>query len=69
VLTALRIGLFMAVLTIVFGASATFMLGRGIGPGLLPLGAAVLVVTLAISVLWGLGTWAADRWIAQARVS
>jgi hypothetical protein len=27
----------------------------------------VLVVTLLISVLWGLGTWAADRWIAQAR--
>ena len=67
VLTAMRIGLFMSVLTIVFGASATFMLGRGIGPGLVPLGVAVLVMTLAISVLWGLGTWAADRWIAQAR--
>jgi hypothetical protein len=67
VLTALRIGLFMSILTIVFGATATFMLGRGIGPGALPLAAAVLVVTLAGSVLWGLGTWAADRWIAQAR--
>jgi hypothetical protein len=67
VLTAMRIGLFMAVLTIVFGATATFMLGRGVGPGLVPLGVAVLVVTLAISVVWGLGTWAADRWIAQAR--
>jgi hypothetical protein len=67
VLTAMRIGLFMSVLTIIFGATATFMLGRGIGPGALALGAAVLVVTLAVSVLWGLGTWAADRWIAQAR--
>jgi hypothetical protein len=67
VLTAMRIGLFMSVLTIIFGATATFMLGRGIGPGALALGAAVLVVTLAASVLWGLGTWAADRWIAQAR--
>jgi hypothetical protein len=43
------------------------MLGRGIGPGAIPLAVAVLVVTLAASVLWGLGTWAADRWIAQAR--
>ncbi len=67
VLTALRIGLFMSILTIVFGASATLMLGRGVGPGAVPLAAAVLVVTLAASVLWGLGTWAADRWIAQAR--
>jgi hypothetical protein len=69
VLTALRIGLFMSILTIVFGATATFMLGRGIGPGALPLAAAVLLVTLAGSVLWGLGTWAADRWIAQARTT
>jgi hypothetical protein len=69
VLTALRIGLFMSILTIVFGATATFMLGRGIGPGVIPLAVAVLVVTLAASVLWGLGTWAADHWIAQARVA
>jgi hypothetical protein len=69
VLTAMRIGLFMSVLTIVFGATATVMLGRGMGPGALQLGAAVLVVTLAVSVLWGIGTWAADRWIAQARIS
>jgi hypothetical protein len=67
VLTAIRIGLFMSVLTILFGASAALMLGRGLGPGALLLGGAVLVVTLLISVLWGLGTWAADRWIAQAR--
>jgi hypothetical protein len=67
VLTALRIGLFMSVLTIVFGATATFMLARGIGPGAIQLAVAVVVVTLGVSVLWGLGTWAADRWIAQAR--
>lgn len=67
--TAARIGLFMSVLTIIFGASATMMLGRGLGPGALVLGVAVLVATLVISVAWGLATWAADRWIAQARVS
>lgn len=67
--TAARIGLFMAVLTIVFGSLVTFMLGAGFGQGILVLGAAVLVATLAISVLWGLATWAADRWIAQARIA
>lgn len=67
--TAARIGLFMAVLTIVFGSLVTFMLGAAFGQGILVLGAAVLVATLAISVLWGLATWAADRWIAQARIA
>jgi len=68
VLTAARIGLFMAVLTIVFGSLVTFGLGAGIGSGTIILGGAVVVATLAISVLWGLATWAADRWIAQARL-
>jgi len=67
--TAARIGLFMAVLTIVFGSLVTFGLGAGFGVGSLVLGAAILVATLAISVLWGLATWAADRWIARARVA
>jgi hypothetical protein len=67
--TAARIGLFMAVLTIVFGSLVTFGLGAGFGQGTLVLGVAVLMATLAISVLWGLATWAADRWIAQARIA
>lgn len=67
--TAARIGLFMAVLTIVFGSLVTFMLGAGFGQGTFVLGGAVLAATLIISVLWGLATWAADRWIAQARVA
>jgi hypothetical protein len=65
--TAIRIGLFMSVLTILFGAMVMLILGSGISAGALLLGATILVVTLGISVLWGLGTWAADRWIAQAR--
>jgi hypothetical protein len=68
VFTAARIGLFMAVLTIAFGSLVTLGLGAGIGSGTIILGGAILVATLAISVLWGLATWAADRWIAQARV-
>jgi hypothetical protein len=67
--TAVRIGLLMGILTIVFGILATVVLGAGIGPGTGMLGGAVLLATVAISVLWGLATWAADRWIAQARVS
>jgi len=66
--TASRIGLFMAVLTIVFGSLVTVGMGAGIGVGTVILGAAILIATLLISVLWGLATWAADRWIAQARV-
>jgi hypothetical protein len=62
-----QIGLFMSGMVIVFAALQALMLGRGFGPGLLALGAAVLIANFALSVLWGLGTWAADRWIAQAR--
>jgi hypothetical protein len=68
VLTAMRIGLFMSGLTIVFGGLVTLVLGRGVTVGILILGIAVLVATLLISVLWGLAAWAADRWIAQARM-
>jgi hypothetical protein len=65
--TAVRIGLFMSALTIVFGSLVTVVLGAGITSGTLILGVAVLVATLGMSVLWGLAVWAADRWIAQAR--
>jgi len=67
--TAVRIGLFMSFLTVVFGSLVTVVLGAGITTGTLILGAAVLVATLGMSVLWGLAVWAADRWIAQARIS
>lgn len=69
VATAIRIGLFMSVLTILFGGLVTLVLGNGISVGIAILGLAILVATLLISVLWGLATWAADRWIAQARVA
>jgi hypothetical protein len=69
VVTAIRIGLFMSVLTFLFGGLVTLVLGNGITVGIAILGLAVLVATLLISVLWGLATWAADRWIAQARVA
>jgi hypothetical protein len=69
VATAIRIGLFMSGLTIAFGALVTLVLGNGITVGIAILGLTVLLATFLISILWGLATWAADRWIAQARVS
>jgi hypothetical protein len=69
VATAIRIGLFMSALTILFGGLVTVVLGNGVTVGILILGIAVLLATLLISILWGLATWAADRWIARARVA
>jgi hypothetical protein len=66
--TALRIGLFMSVLTILFGGLVILVLGRGFTEGHVVLALAVLAMTLGISVIWGLAVWAADRWIAQARI-
>jgi hypothetical protein len=59
----------MSLLTILFGGLVVLVLGRGFTGGHLLLAVAVLVMTLGISVIWGLAVWAADRWIAQARVS
>lgn len=66
--TAARIGLFMAGLTLVFGAMVTLVLGAGLTAGTGVLGAAVVLATLVLSQAWGLTTWAADLWIASARV-
>ncbi|HEY7451064.1 MAG TPA: hypothetical protein VIA02_00920 [Candidatus Limnocylindria bacterium] len=65
--TAVRIGLFMSALTILFGGLVILVLGRGFTSGHVVLAVSVLGMTLAMSVVWGLAVWAADRWIAQAR--
>jgi hypothetical protein len=67
--TAIRIGLFMSVLTILFGGLVILVLGRGFTGGHVVLAVAVLAMTLGISVIWGVAVWAADRWIAQARIA
>jgi hypothetical protein len=67
-LTAGKIGLAMSGGTILIVGLGSLLLGSSIGPGALP-GAALLIgLTLAISVLWALATWSADRYIARARV-
>jgi hypothetical protein len=67
-LTAAKIGMLMLAGTILVVVLGSLLLGSRIGPGALP---AVLLLTaliLAISVLWALATWSADRYIARARV-
>jgi len=67
VLTAERIGLLMAGISVVFGAMVFLILGYGIGVGAATIAAAIVGATAVIAVGWGLATWAADRWIAAAR--
>lgn len=65
--TAAKIGLAMlggSVLIVVLGS---LLLGSSIGPGAVPAGVLLIGLTLAISVLWALATWSADRYIARAR--
>jgi hypothetical protein len=67
-LTAAKIGLAMiGSIVLVIGLGA-LMVGAGIGPGFIPLAGILAGITLLLSMLWAVVTWAADRYIAQARV-
>jgi hypothetical protein len=66
--TAAKIGLAMIGGTILIAALGWLMLGGPIGSGALPAAAILVGLTLLISMLWALATWAADRYIARARV-
>lgn len=44
------------------------MAGAVPGPGSVPVALVMLAGALALSVVWALATWAADRWIARARI-
>lgn len=67
-LTAAKIGLVMAAIVIGGLLLVTVVMGAVLGIGALRVTVAVFGVTLAVSVLWALATWAADRYIASARV-
>ena len=43
------------------------VMGAPLGGGAVRVTVAVFAFTLAVSVLWGLATWSADRYIASAR--
>ena len=67
-LTAAKIGLAMIGSIIGVIALGAILLGASIGPGFGPLAAVLVTATLALTVLWSLVTWSADRYIARARV-
>lgn len=67
-LTAAKIGLAMIGSIIGVIALGAILLGATIGPGFVPLAALLLTATLALTILWALVTWSADRYIARARV-
>ena len=67
-LTAAKIGMLMLVGTILIVVLGSLLLGSRIGPGALPAVVLLTGLILAMSALWALATWSADRYIARARV-
>jgi hypothetical protein len=68
-LTAAKIALVMVVLVLVFVFGAAIVMSGAV-PGLgALLGAAVMAVAaVVLAQVWAVATWAADRWIARARL-
>jgi hypothetical protein len=68
--TAAKIGLVMVVLVAMAVLAITvIMAGVLPGAGALQVGALMALMAAILSQVWGLATWAADRWIARARVT
>jgi hypothetical protein len=68
-LTAVKIALVMVVLVVVFVLGAAIvMAGRIPGLGALLGAGAMAVAAVILAQVWALATWAADRWIARARL-
>jgi len=67
VVTAVKIGLVMLAILLAFVAVSMLVFGFVPGPGAPVATATALVLTLVASVIWGVATWSADRYIARAR--
>jgi hypothetical protein len=67
-LTSAKIGLVMAAILIGGLLLVTVVMGAVLGAGAVRLTLAVFGFTLAVSVVWALATWSADRYIASARI-
>lgn len=67
--TAAKIALTMVLIIAVVVTGATLIMA-GVVPGLgaLVIGALLAVMAVVLGQLWAVATWAADRWIARARV-
>ena len=67
--TAVKIALVMvAVILAVVLLSTLVMTGLIPGPGVLPAIGLMVLMAIVLALIWALATWAADRWIARARV-
>jgi hypothetical protein len=68
--TSAKIGLVMVVL-VAMAVLAITVIMAGVLPGIgaLQVGALMALMAVILSQVWGLATWAADRWIARARVT
>jgi hypothetical protein len=68
-LTAVKIGLLMAaILLAVIAGAALLLFGAVPGIGALLAGVLLVALTLLLSLVWALAVWAADRYIARARI-
>jgi hypothetical protein len=68
-LTAAKIALVMVVLVLVFVFGAAIVMSGAVpGAGALLGAAAMAVGAILLAQVWAVATWAADRWIARARL-
>ncbi len=68
-LTAAKIALVMVAIVLFFILFATLIMAGAVpGPAGLLAGALMAGMAVALSQVWGVATWAADRWIARARI-
>ena len=67
IVTAVKIGLVMLAILLAFVGVSMLVFGYLPGPGAPIAAVTALVLTLVAALIWGLVTWAADRYIARAR--
>ncbi len=68
-LTAAKIALVMIAVIIFFILAATLVMAGAVpGAGGIVAGVLMAVMAVALSQIWAVATWVADRWIARARL-
>jgi hypothetical protein len=68
-LTAAKVALVMVVIVLLFILLTTVVMAGALpGPQGLVAAGVMLLMAVALSQLWAVATWAADRWIARARL-
>jgi len=69
-ITAAKIALVMVAIAVIGVFAATIVMAGAVpGPGALLAALLMAVMGVVLAQFWALATWAADRWIARARVS